>query len=398
LDRQSLAQAFESFNHIAGSLEHSYSLLQAELSRLRQELQHKNADLAASLAENQNMRAYLACILEALPCGVVAADSNFELHFANPVARLLLSINTVQPAPTMIPATLLPLLKELTSLPAGTERTWQTSTLEGSVFVAVSCARMAGAPALQTEQVFILRDITEEKKLEEQRETTRRMKALAEMTAMLAHEVRNPLASMELFAGLIKDATLEHAEVSQWVVHLQAGLRVLSATVNNVLQYHSAAPPQLQPVAISKLVADTVEFLQPLALQRGMGIEFTPASQKIQIRAEAYQLKQVFFNLAMNAFRSMVSGKRLKVRVIPVLDEGSSKVRIEFEDEGSGIAPGVLSRIFDAGFTTAQGSPGLGLAVCKHIAGQHGAVLEAKSRPGQGSTFSLIFPVWSVQE
>ncbi|MGH9455880.1 MAG: hypothetical protein ACRD2O_18140, partial [Terriglobia bacterium] len=225
MDRQSLAQAFESFNHIAGSLEQSYGLLQAELARLRQELQRKNADLAVSLAENQNMRAYLGCILEALPCGVLVADSNFALRFANPVAMRLLSGNHGKAAAASIPATLLPLLQKLTALPTGAETTWQIDTPEGAVFAAVSCARLGARQAARIEQVFILRDVTEEKKREEQRETTRRMKTLAEMTAMLAHEVRNPLGSMELFAGLIKDATFDQGEVSQWVVHLQAGLR-----------------------------------------------------------------------------------------------------------------------------------------------------------------------------
>jgi signal transduction histidine kinase len=394
LDRNALAQAFASFNHVAGSLEQSYTLLQGELSRLRKELEHRNQDLARSLAENQTMRAYLACILEALPCGVIVAGPGQSFRFANPCAVKLMARDTQSTDTDVLPESLQPVLAEVRAAEPGSERLWQRDAPEGKRHVAVSCAGLQLGLASARENVFILRDITEQVRSEAERETSRRMQALAEMTALLAHEIRNPLGSMELFAGLIKDATRNDAEVSQWIMHLQAGLRVLSATVNNVLHFHSAAPLQMTPVPLDKLLADTLEFLQPLALQRGMVIEFAPSGRRVMIRGEAFRLQQVFLNLSTNAFRAMRQGKKLRVSVhlIPAADPQS--VRVDFEDEGSGIAAEHLKHIFEAGYTTTHGSPGLGLAVCQHIAAQHGGKFCVHSEVGRGTTFSITFPVW----
>lgn len=403
LDRESLLQAFESFTHVAGTLESSYVRLQSELARLRHELEVKNEDLSRSLAENKRIKTYLAGLLEDLPCGVLAVDGTFRLRLGNPIARKLLTAARECGADwqASIPSSLGSILKEIAAEAPGAERIWAFDTQEGKRFFAVTCALRSQMDYAEGERVFILRDVTEQKRLEEEREFARRMRALAEMTALLAHEIRNPLGSLELFAGLIKDATKDQAEVSQWAVHMQAGLRALSATVNNVLHFHSMAPSQLAPLNAVDLLANTVEFLQPLALQRGMGIEFTPGCLEVLISANAHRLQQVFFNLAINAFRAMPAGKRLKIRVdveAAVSNRGnrttgSRKARIDFADEGVGIAPEHLEKIFDPGFSTMKGSPGLGLAVCKRIVEDHRGSIEAKSGIGKGATFSIYLPI-----
>lgn len=395
LDRESLARAFESFTHAAGSLENSYTMLQGELARLRRELEVKNRDLAVSLAENQRIQTYLSSLLEDLPCAVLAVDAKFHLRFLNPQAdTLFISLPEQRLAVgDPVPDSLRPILNEVLAEPAGAERVWAFQCPDGPKFAAVTCAARPQGSGARAEWLFILRDVTEQKRLEKEHESARRMKALAEMTALLAHEIRNPLGSLELFTGLIKSATEDQADVSQWVVHLQAGLRALSATVNNVLHFYSLPPSQLAPLDIVQLIAKTVEFLQPLALQRGMGIELTPACQEIYVSADAYRLQQVFFNLAINAFRAMSAGKRLKIRAGVVQQNGKRAAKIEFEDEGVGIPAENMEKIFDAGFTTVKSSPGLGLAVCKRVTAQHQGALELRSKVGQGTTFSLYLPV-----
>lgn len=398
-DRASLAKAFESFTHVAGSLENSYGELQQEVAKLRHELEIKNHDLARSLAENRKMRSYLGGILEVLPCGILAVDGSFRLRYANPLAHVLLSCSPEAGirSPLPVPGTLRSLLREVAAGARGTERTWALHTGEHSTFLAVSCVAQPENDGAGGETVFIVRDVTETKRLEEEHEFARRMQALAEITAVLAHEIRNPLGSLELFAGLIKDATKEHAEVSQWIVHMQAGLRALSATVNNVLHFHSMMPSQLKPLDVVRLLAETVEFLQPLALQRGMGIELIPAEKEILIPGDSHRLQQVFFNLTSNAFRAMPSGKTLKVRVRVNQQDGSAMARIDFQDEGTGISMDHLDRIFDPGFTTVKSSPGLGLAVCKRLIAQHKGKIEVQSKLGEGTTFSLFLPVLGRQ-
>ncbi len=400
LDRESLSQAFESFSHVAGSLETSYLKLQEELARLRHELEVKNERLARSLADNERMRTYLAGLLEDLPCGVLAVDGNFRLRFANPQARGLLAAQAGREAASAarIPEALGSILQDIVTAPPGAERVWAIPQPEGNAHVAVTCALRPQRPAAGDEMVFILRDVTGQRRLEEAHEFARRMKALAEITALLAHEIRNPLGSLELFAGLIKEATTDQAEVSQWVLHMQAGLRALSATVNNVLHFHSMAPPRLTPLNVVGLLADTIQFLQPLALQRGMGIEFEPGPAEILVSGDPHRLQQVFFNLAINAFRAMPSGTRLTLRARVEEWSGCRHAKIEFADCGVGIAPEHMEKIFDPGFTTAKSSPGLGLAVCRRLTAQHRGAIEVQSQPGKGTTFTLYFPLLGVRE
>lgn len=387
-----LARAFESFTHVAGALENSYSQLQAEVSRLRQELERKNRDLEQSLAENQRTRAYLGSILEGLPCGVLVVDRNLRLQFANPEAKRLLVLS---PMYTMkfaapIPKSLRNVLGEILFAEPGSERLWDLETAEGPRSIAVTCALLTEHPASRGELVFIMRDTTEQRRLQWERETSRRMQALAEMTALLAHEIRNPLGGLELFAGLIGNATRDQKEVGEWVVHLQAGLRALSATVNNVLQFYTQAPLRTVPVNLSKLLADTVEFLRPLALQRAMGIELVNSHQEIWLSADAHRLQQVFFNLTINALRAMSPGGSLVLRVLAE-GQGRGRAVVEFEDQGAGIPSENLDKIFKPGFTTGA-SPGLGLAVCQRIVEQHQGTMDVRSVVGQGTTFRLSFP------
>lgn len=390
INRNTLAEAFESFSHVAGSLEHSYAILQGEVARLRHELEVRNGDLARSLAENQRMRLYLSGLLDDMPCGVLAVDRNFRPQYANPCAIALFLADPEAPNSSISPA-LRAVLQDVAV--AGVERTWILETKEGPRPVAVSAVTRPRVPGAVGEMVFILRDVSEQKRLEEERELAHRMKALAEMTALLAHEIRNPLGSLELFAGLIKEASQEQSEVAQWIVHIQAGLRALSATVNNVLQFHSLAPSQLKPVNAIRLVAATAEFLEPLALQRGMGIEVIAPSEELLISADPDRLQQVFFNLAINAFRAMPAGKILRIRLGSAERSGGNVARIDFEDQGCGIPPEQISRVFDAGFSTQRSSPGLGLAVCKRITAQHQGEIGIQSKLGAGTTVSLYLPL-----
>ena len=393
----SLAQAFETFSAVAESLQNSYLQLQAEVERLRLELSEANSDLARSLEENRKMRAYLTQLLDALPCGVLVLDEAGSIRMVNPAARHMMMLD-----PTVGgsgPASLDESFLDFTqSLPR------QIDSLDSEVnvcgpdgqsrFMSISLARLSRDQGGSCDFVYILRDTTEQKRMEREREANRNLKALAEMAMVLAHEIRNPLASLELFAGLLADATRTQPVMHQWVDHLQAGLRTLSATVNNILQFHNSPPTEFASVNIVRLVKETLEFLQPLARQKGIELHLSCCHPDIYIPADPHRLQQVFLNLALNAFRVMTRGGALSVR-IAWSDEAPDKMLvIEFQDQGPGIAAQDLDRIFQAGFTTHAGSPGLGLAVCKKVVEQHRGTVRVEGQPGQGAKFQVCLPAF----
>jgi signal transduction histidine kinase len=209
---------------------------------------------------------------------------------------------------------------------------------------------------------------------------------------LLAHEIRNPLGSLELFAGLLADATEERPVLHKWVEQVQSGLRTLSATVNNVLQFHSEPRSELSPVNLVSLLAQTMDFLQPLARQRGMRMDFTAPESEVLMRADPHRLQQVFINLALNAFRAMSGGGVLRVSVQCGDTPEELPVRVVFRDHGMGIPSRHLARVFEAGFTTIAGSPGLGLALAKKVVEQHQGKISVESDPEKGTAFTLSFP------
>jgi signal transduction histidine kinase len=395
--QRSLVEAFVSFTQVAGSLEKSYAQLQGEVGRLRGELARANSELTSSHKENTRVRSFLARIVKGLPCGVIVLQEDGKLSMLNPEAQQLLAIDANwnengKCAPPPVVRTLLskaaPLQKEDSTpsectleLPAG-ERTFATA-----------CTRIAESPdGRGRATILILRDITDEKRIAQEREAARRVQALAEISTLLAHEIRNPLGSLELFAGLISDATSQLPDARQWVDHLQAGLRGLSATVNNVLHFHSQPSAERAPTDLKLLLRQTVDFLRPLARQKNMQISLICRVEEGSIAADSHRLQQVFFNLALNGFRAMAAGGTLFIRVDRAAQGAGERLQIVFEDQGAGIEAEHLARIFEPGFTTKTGSPGLGLSLCKTVMEQHEGAISVQTVLGRGTSFTLLFP------
>jgi two-component system sensor histidine kinase FlrB len=410
-----LARAFASFTEAAGSLERTYGQLQGQVAHLRQELEVTNRDLATSLEENHRMRERLRRILEGLPCGVLVIEAGARISTLNPEAARLLggTFESADALPTALSAALdrarrtgeefdLPLSSSdqhgFDQSPLDQSSLDQSSSNPSAsnqaqpVWVAIRHAWLEQRQACAT-SVFILRDVSEAKKLEHDREHLRRQQALVEMSALLAHEIRNPLGSLELFAGLLAEANLE-TESHRWIEHVQAGLHTLSATVNNVLHLHNTPQPELAQIDAGQLLDWAYDFLLPLAKQARVEMQVINRLHGIAIHADRHRLEQVLLNLALNAFRFMPGGGWLSIRGIDRAAEGSEGdgVEIEVRDTGPGIVPGDLPRIFEAGFSTRPGSSGLGLAVCRRILEQHGGSISVESRHGYGATFRLRLP------
>jgi signal transduction histidine kinase len=398
--KRSLELAFRTFTQAAESLEKSYGHLQEEVLRLRSELEVKNRDLLLSVTENARMREYQTRILQSLPCGVLVVARDGSLRLANAETQRILAGGRasleVSTPPKLISSLPGPLRAFLSTAPSHDQQQaeCEIGTPQGSRTIGLNCAVLGETqgPESAGESVFILRDVTEEKQQAAESETMRRRQSLAEMATVLAHEIRNPLGSLELFAGLLADATAGNPDLHRWTDHIQAGLRTLSATVNNVLQFHSQPPPQLSPVNLGRLMRESVDFLRPLARQAGLKFDLQNALGEFEIPADAHRLQQVFFNLALNAFRAMPVGGTLTIRLRWADYENFENVRIEFEDTGAGISADDAKRIFEPGFTTCGGNPGLGLAVCRAAVEQHHGRISVESNPGQGSIFSIVLP------
>jgi len=228
------------------------------------------------------------------------------------------------------------------------------------------------------------------RELEETRGQLARKQALAEISAILAHEIRNPLGSMELFAGLLAESDLD-GESREWLEHIQAGLRTLAATVNNALHFHTLPEPERAPLDAGQLLDWARNFLEPVARQSQVCLSLNHSVAGVLVSADRHRLEQVLLNLILNAVQATPAGGWVEVNG-RLTNEGRA-ISLGVVDTGRGISPELLSRIFEPGFSTRSGSAGLGLAVCRKILEQHGGSIVAAGRPEGGAAFTLQFPI-----
>lgn len=376
-----LAEVFDAFIATAGRMEISYGQLQTEVAQLRRELEERNAALESSLAETQSVRTSLHRILETLPCGVIVIDrKNNAINLINPEARRLTGI--VQADFRSLP------LRMQEILDSASSGEFEFPLEAGSVIRWLAAHKSAGSI---DQTILILRDITSQKDIAQQREASRNMLALGEMSAVLAHEVRNPLSSMELWAGLLAKQPDTDEETKYWIENLQAGVRTLSATVNNVLQFHGRGSGNQVRLKLATVLQNGFAFISPLAEQAGIKLTLNAGPKEIEINGDPNGLQQVILNLAINAFRHTSIGGSVVISVR--LKECLSGVVLEFTDTGKGISEANLSRLFEAGFSGSGQTPGLGLAVCKRIVEQHQGTIAVDSHLGKGTKFTLEFPI-----
>lgn len=387
-----LAEAFSDFISASARLEISYRDLQAEVQHLGRELAERNLALNASLAENQAMRESLEQILESLPCGVLVLGKDGEVRFANPEASRLLDL----------PVSEMRSLGEIErrrgiglALKSGdlssksTEQELALSGVPGERWLAVRWQNLhqeaRSSPSGGTDAVLILRDISARRRSDAERDAARSAVALAEVSAILAHEIRNPLASMELFASLLEDCP---ERLSEWVSHLRAGIRALSGTVNNVLALHGGTACPMTRMELVRELELAVEFVRPLATQAGVTLTLELCAAPVVLQGNRSALQQLILNLCSNALRHTPADGDIRIRL-----RGESRcILIAVEDTGRGISAEHQQLLFRNRFSGSGSTSGLGLAVCSRLMQQHRGSIRVQSELGKGSTFTLEFP------
>ena len=383
------------------------------MSELRQELSARNAALSTSLAENERMRLDLQQIVDSMPCGVLVLDRKGEISMINPESGRLLGLDGAH-FPEGSQATLRQISAfsgvnlESSYENASTNDTGQEFCVHeasGKRWLEVRnrpLFHQSGRGDKPDRTILILRDITAQRRAEQEREAARKAMALAEITTILAHEIRNPLASLELFAELIeKDG--DHRR--QWISNLRVGIRTLSGTVNNVLSFHGSGSLKLAPVALSVLIDNAIQFVQPLAHQASVSLQWLGDHKQNRVMGNESALQQVVLNLVSNAIRHTPAGGSVTVSLRcehstakgENRGEYSERVIVEFSDTGCGIRPDQIDHIFEPGFSGNGDSSGLGLAVCERIMKQHGGQISVSRRVHCGARFALSLPLLHLE-
>ncbi len=233
------------------------------------------------------------------------------------------------------------------------------------------------------------REQDERRELDRQMFQMEKLATLGELTMGIAHEIGNPLAGMKAVTQALQYEDDLPTGVSEALKRLEAETDRLTDFLKSFHGFAAPQATQLESVPLADAVADVLFWLRKEA--RSLNIEIVAdISPDLAVQADLHQFKQVLLNLAMNAVHAMPQGGKLVIAAHPV-DDGYAQ--IDVRDTGSGIAPELLARIFDPFFTTRADGTGLGLAIARKIAQAHGATLTVASTVGQGSCFTLRWPL-----
>jgi PAS domain S-box-containing protein len=246
--------------------------------------------------------------------------------------------------------------------------------------------------------IISVRDITVEKKMEQQVIQSERLAAMGQMIGGFAHELNNPLTSILGMAELLQETeTSESARKQLATLHREA--RRAAEIVQN-LQYFARPPaPGRSQVNLNELIQRTVH-LQAYPLRKSnITVDFVPEPAMPVVIADPNQLMQVFLNLLLNSEQA-IRENREKGTIRFQTGRNADSVWIVFQDDGPGIAPENLPHIFDPFFTTRRPGrgTGLGLSICKTLLREHGGNIEATTTPGGGAIFTITLPVGTAAE
>jgi len=244
--------------------------------------------------------------------------------------------------------------------------------------------------------IISVRDITVEKKFEQQIIQSERLAAMGQMIGGFAHELNNPLTAILGMSDLLKEGETNEARNRQLsILHQQA--RRATEIVQNLMYFSRPPAPGKSQVDLNELVERTLHLHAYSLRKNNITVDFLKEQNLPQVMGDPHQLMQVFLNLLLNAEQAIREARdkgTLRIR----LGKTDKNVSVIFQDDGPGIAPDILPNIFDPFYTTKRPGrgTGLGLSICKAVLKEHNGNIEASSAPGGGAVFTVTLPITSL--
>jgi len=246
-------------------------------------------------------------------------------------------------------------------------------------------------------QILIIQDMTEMKRIEEEMKRVEGLALVGELAAGIAHEVRNPMASISGSIQMLKEGLDRDAVDSRLMDIILREINRLNLLVNDFLLFARPRPVDLQTFDLDQLIADSLELFQNSKKWLSKMHVETDFYRDIRVESDPEQIKQVLWNLFVNASEAMPGGGSLHIRtqVIHdrhVLGDNGISVKITIRDTGEGFSEKALRHIFTPFFTTKDGGTGLGLAIVKRIMNGLKGEVYGKTHPEGGAEITIFLP------
>jgi two-component system sensor histidine kinase PilS (NtrC family) len=384
-------------------------------STISEDLKKKKEELIQKQVDYDQLEAFNRNIIQSLDSGLLTIDLSGKIIFLNRTAERILNRNGEELKNISI-YDLFPKIDEVIEevRKKGSDsfpdyQRYQTPlTHPGGkiIYLGFSISPLTDPDGLLIGQTLIFQDITKFKDMEEQMKRFDKMAAVGLLAAGMAHEIRNPLASLSGSIQLLKSELLLDQHQQQLMEITMRESERLNALITDFLLF--AQPPQTnkRPCEIGKIIEETIDlFIHSPSFREGIHIHRLPLHESIQGMIDPDQMKQVFWNLLLNAAQSIPDGGEIRIHLekqngiswetsLPLLTqkEKNKWLKISITDSGIGIAAKEREKIFEPFFTTKENGTGLGLSIVHKIIENHNGGIKVESEVGKGSVFTIFLP------
>jgi len=372
---EELQQAFALFNQVSEQLTSAYAELQVKAEQLTHELAVANGELRRQYEEKEALSQRLSRLLSALPGGVVVLDAQGVIEEANPAALMLLS----DPLIGQIWAD----VRDHALHPTSTPGEWMLAGTERRI--SISSSAREGSYS----EILLLQEVTEAYAMQAQLQRHKRLSAMGEMAAALAHQLRTPLAAAMLYTSHLADANLAAEDRTRFSDKALGRLRYLEKLIKDMLVFVRGGRSAQENIVISGLINEVQQVMEPQMAQHGVLFAVIDDSFGASLLGSREALAGALNNLLANAMQACKAGGTVNLAV--TIDGDSAVFRVA--DTGKGIPTTVQERLFEPFFTTRTEGTGLGLAIVREVVQIHGGEIAVKSIENEGSEFCLRFPI-----
>lgn len=357
---------------------------------LAEEVRKRGKELKKTKEDYSRLEAFNRYVIQSIQTGLMTTDLEGRITFLNQAGEKILGIV----ASRLRHLPLVDLFPTLEKNPQGGPRSRMETTVQRSdgeeVRLGLSFSSLKDHQGKEVGEIIIFQDLTHIKEMEESIRRSEKLATIGQLAAGIAHEIRNPLASISGAIELLKEEKEEGESTKRLMDIILAESGRLNHLITDFLLY--AQPPKLnrKEVNLGSLVDDTLEVFSR-SPQWTQEMRLTKVIEpNITISGDPQQLQQILWNLFINAIDAMEGKGLLEVKVQK--NGKRQKVMLLVSDTGKGISQEDIARIFDPFFTTKDEGTGLGLSIVHKIVESHEGDIAVESRPDRGTTFILNFP------
>ena len=373
---ESLEQAFQNFSEVSSSLTHFYEGLEQEVSLLTKELADTRSQKKYEYTERERVTKRLENLLRALPGGVIVIDEHGIVKEINPAALELLGE---------------PLLSERWRdvVERAFKPKWDDGhdiTLHNGQYVNISTQPLDPEPG----QILLITDVTETRQLQEQISGLKRMSAMGEMAAALAHQIRTPLSSALLYVSNLGASQLDAERRKRYTKKIMSSLQHLEVLVEEMLLFARGGRLNAKPSNISAVIKDLIEQQESSLEDCELNITFDNKISDIEVKLGCDAFKSALQNIFNNACQAAEGVANISVGLDTL---SSDQLELKITDDGPGIPDSIKTSLFEPFVTTRTNGTGLGLAVVDAVVRAHKGSIRVEDASGKGSCFIIQLPI-----